>query len=96
MSSKMHHEPLAHRFVAVTEGQESVVDYQLSGNTMTITHTGVPASLRGRGIAGELTTFALEAARKQGWDVVPACSYAAHFFTEHPEFADLLAEKSSG
>ncbi len=96
MSTDISHEPAAQRFVAVTEGQESVVNYQLSGNTMTITHTGVPTSLRGGGIAGELTAFALEEARKQGWTVVPACSYAAHFLNRHPEYADLLAEEASG
>lgn len=94
MSTNIVHEPAAQRFVAITEGQESVVDYQLSGNTMTITHTGVPASMRGHGIAGELTAFALGKAREQGWKVVPACSYAAHFFTEHPEYADLLTEEA--
>lgn len=50
----------------MVEGQECVIDYHLSGSTMTITHTIVPASLGGRGIAGELTKFALESARTLG------------------------------
>lgn len=95
MNMEMSHEPAAERFVAVTEGQKSVLDYELSGKTMTITHTGVPASLRGRGIAGELTAFALEEARAQGWKVIPLCSYAAHFFSTHREYADLLVQKAS-
>jgi uncharacterized protein len=91
MTISIAHEQSAHRFVAVVEGQECVIDYRLSGSTMTITHTGVPDSLGGRGIAGELTRFALDAARKLGWKIVPACSYAEAFFKKHPEFADLLA-----
>jgi len=91
MSLEIKHEPSAQRFIAMVEGQACVLEYRLSGNTMTIRHTGVPASLGGRGIAGELTRFALATARKAGWKVVPACSYAEAFFKKHPEYADLLA-----
>lgn len=91
MNITMTHEPAAQRFVAVTEAQESVIDYQLSDGTMTITHTGVPTDLRGRGIAGELTRFALETARAKRWKVIPTCSYAENFFTRHSEYKDLLA-----
>lgn len=91
MSMNMTHEPASQKFVAVIDGHESVVDYRLSGDTMTITHTGVPSELRGRGIAGKLTAFALDSAREEGWKVIPACSYAENFFSKHPEYADLLA-----
>ena len=90
MTIQVTHEPASQRFVAVIEGQESVIDYRLTDSTMTITHTGVPSSLRGRGIAGELTRFALETAREHGWKVVPVCSYAASFLQKHPEYGDLL------
>lgn len=84
------HEPSAERFVAVVEGQESVLDYRLSDQTMTITHTGVPPSLRGRGIAADLTRFALDTARERDWKVIPACSYARTFLASHPEYSDRL------
>ncbi|MFA7320609.1 MAG: GNAT family N-acetyltransferase [Dokdonella sp.] len=90
MSIEIVHEPAATRFVAVVEGQECVVEYQLSGNTMTITHTGVPASLGGRGIAGQLARFALDEARAKGWKVVPACSYVQAWIDKHPDYQDLL------
>lgn len=90
MTIEVTHEPSAARFVTVSEGQESVLDYQLADGTMTLTHTRVPPSLRGRGIAGELTRFALEAAREKGWKVEPVCPYAASYVTQHPEYSDLL------
>lgn len=91
MSIDITHEPAAQRFVALVEGQECVIDYRLSGTTMTITHTGVPASLGGRGIASELARFALEEAKAQGWRVVPACSYVSAWIEKHPEYQGLLA-----
>ncbi len=91
MTIEVVHQPAANRFVALVEGQECVLDYRLSGNTMTITHTGVPASLGGRGIAGQLTRYALDTARAKGWKIIPACSYAAGYFEKYPEFRDLLA-----
>lgn len=91
MNIDVVHEPSAQRFVATVEGQECVVDYRLSGSAMTITHTGVPTNLGGRGIAGEMTRHVLDFARGQGWKVIPACSYAAAYIEKHPEYGDLLA-----
>jgi predicted GNAT family acetyltransferase len=78
-------------FEAVVDGAHCVLDYQLSGNIMTIMHTGVPDAVGGRGIAGALTLAAFQAARNEGWKVTPACSYAAGWLQRHPEFADLQA-----
>ena len=91
MDLKIISETDRQRFVAVVEGEECVVDYQLSGNIMTITHTRVPERLGGRGIAGALARFALDTAKAQGWKVVPECSYIAAWIEKHPEYEELLA-----
>jgi predicted GNAT family acetyltransferase len=57
---------------------------------MTITHTGVPPEVGGRGIASALVQAALDVARAEGWKVVPACSYAAVWMQRHPDYLDLL------
>ena len=67
-----------------------VLDYGLASAVMTITHTEVPAEVGGRGIASALVRAALDAARAEGWKVVPACSYAAVWMQKHPEYRDLL------
>ncbi|TFL14425.1 N-acetyltransferase [Pusillimonas caeni] len=79
------------RFEWTEDGALSVLDYQLSGNVMTITHTGVPAAVGGRGIAADLTRHALDTARSRGWKVRPVCSYAAVYIKRHPEYQDLVA-----
>jgi len=91
MSFDIRHDPTARRFETVVDGQPCELDYRLDGNVMTITHTGVPAPVEGRGIASALTLAAMQAARAEGWAVVPACAYAASWLRRHPEFADLRA-----
>jgi uncharacterized protein len=91
MATDIRHDAAQHRFLAVVDGHDCVIDYRLAGEVMTITHTGVPEAVGGRGIAADLMRTALETARANHWTVVPACSYAAAFLKRHPEFGDLLA-----
>lgn len=86
----IEHDAAANRFQTVVDGQRAVLDYQLDAGVMVITHTGVPEAIGGRGIAAQLTRYALDHARAAGWKVVPACAYAATFMQRHGEYADLL------
>lgn len=91
MNVAVTHLPAAHRFEAVVEGTHCVLEYGLDDGRMTITHTGVPSAVGGRGVAGALVRAALTHARDAGWRVVPACSYAAAWMQRHPEFDDIRA-----
>jgi predicted GNAT family acetyltransferase len=55
-----------------------------------VTYTGVPNALGGRGLAAEITKFALDHARAQGWTVIPQCSYVAAYIKKHPEYTALV------
>ena len=79
-----------HRFEMGASGDTAVAYYSLAPGVITLTHTEVPAALRGQGIASRLTRGVLEAARAQGLKVVPRCSFVAAFMSRHPEFNDLL------
>lgn len=83
------HHPSRQRFETTVDGHGCEIDYRLANGVMTITHTGVPSTVGNRGIAAEMTRVALETARANGWQVVPACSYAAAYMQRHPEFDDL-------
>jgi predicted GNAT family acetyltransferase len=84
---EIDHDVAAHRFTTVVDGQQAVLDYTVAASVMTITHTGVPQPIEGRGIAATLMRKALETARAHGWRIVPACSYAAAYIAKHPEAA---------
>ena len=91
MSFVIEHDRAAHRFETRVDGIRCELDYTLVSGVMTITHTGVPAAVGGRGIASALVQAAFTAARGEGWKVVPACSYASAWIQRHPEHRDLLA-----
>ncbi|MEO6969034.1 MAG: GNAT family N-acetyltransferase [Rhodanobacteraceae bacterium] len=87
----IQHDATAHVFSVDVDSHRGVVDYALRDGVMTMTHTGVPEAVRGRGVAAQLVRVALDTARTNGWKVIPACSYAAAFIRRHNEYADLLA-----
>jgi len=93
MSTELNivHRPDIGRFEATVDGLRCEADYQLNGDTMLMTHTGVPSELGGRGIAGELVKTALTWAREQGLRVRPLCSYVEAYMRRHPEWQDLRA-----
>jgi predicted GNAT family acetyltransferase len=68
----------------------TVVQYRRRGDVLDITHTRTRIRWRDRGLAGKVTTAALEDMREQGWRVHPICSYTVSFLDQHPEYADLL------
>jgi predicted GNAT family acetyltransferase len=90
MTVAVSHNPARQRFEATVDGQLCVADYQLRGNVMWMTHTGVPSAVGGRGIAAELVRVALAWAEEQGYKVEPSCSYVEVYMRRHPETQKLL------
>jgi predicted GNAT family acetyltransferase len=54
-------------------------------------HTEVSESLRGQGIARQLTLAAVAWARKSGVKLVPLCPFAKAVFDSDPTLHDVLA-----
>ncbi|MFW8565649.1 GNAT family N-acetyltransferase [Orrella sp. 11846] len=88
--NNIEHDRQQQQFSMMVDGHQCVLDYQLNGNTMTVTHTGVPSAVGGRGLAAQITKFALDHAKAQDWRVIPACSYVAVYIERHPEYQSLL------
>ena len=91
MTASIVHNAARQRFETTVEGQLCVADYQLRGNVLRMTHTGVPAAVGGRGIAAELVRAALAWAQAQGHVVEPSCSYVEAYMRRHPQTLPLLA-----
>jgi predicted GNAT family acetyltransferase len=77
---------------ALAPGVEAEMTYhRLGDGVMSIDHTGVPPQFEGRGIALQLVKAAIEDARREGFKIIPRCSYVALQFRRHKDWADLLA-----
>ena len=80
-----------HRFIFEAEGAVGVLEYREEANQLYLVHTEVPEALAGRGIAGMLVKAALMRAARDGFEVVPECSYARHWLEAHADVAERVA-----
>ena len=90
-ATPVRHNIAANRFEVETDGHVSLVDYRRAGKEITFTHTFVPPELRGRGLAEQLVQAALNYARTEQLQVIPACSYVARYIQRHAEYQSLVA-----
>jgi predicted GNAT family acetyltransferase len=77
-------------FVRFGDGSEGEMTYRrVNDKVIAINHTGVPPQHRGGGVALRLVLAGVDAARKEGFKIVPICSYVEAQFRRHPEWEDL-------
>ena len=90
------HNAAQSRFEVSQDGHLAELDYQRVGNEIVFTHTGVPAALEGRGIAGALVKAGMNYARDNGLAVVPICPFVKGYIERKPEYQALIKQESSG
>ena len=56
-------------------GLRAYVSYLLDGNTMRLTYSEVPHSLRGQGIGQELVEKTFEKLTEEGYEAIAICGY---------------------
>ncbi len=79
------------RLETLVEGHRAALVYHLSGDRMTIVHTGVPESVSRRGIGGKLVAAAVKKAVENGYTIVPECPFAAFWLHKNPQAAKGVA-----
>lgn len=72
------------RFELTTHGETAVLVYERTSEALTLVHTEVPQSLRGRHLGEALVEAALRTARAAGLRVVPACPFVGAYMRKHP------------
>jgi hypothetical protein len=83
MDVDVQHLPDQGRFETQVDGSTAFLTYERSGDTVAMTHTIVPPPIEGRGIAGRLTSTAVEWARGEGLQIDPQCSYVRAWLRRH-------------
>ncbi|QNI31890.1 N-acetyltransferase [Alloacidobacterium dinghuense] len=91
MKLAIRNNTLKHRFEVDVSARTAFLNYRVSENVITFTHTEVPSSLNGRGIGTALARVALEYAIEHGLRVIPQCSFVADFVRTHPQYQAALA-----
>jgi len=81
------HDEAKGRFSLILPEGEAVLDYERNEAIVTFTHTFVPGTLRGRGLAEVLVRSGLAWARQNGLRTEATCSYVTAFLQRHPELA---------
>lgn len=83
--------PTGGRYIARLEGVEAEMTFsRASPQLVIIDHTGVPDSLRGKGVGQALALHAVEAARAGGWKIIPLCPFFKAQAQRHPEWRDVV------
>ncbi len=79
------------RYFVVINGDEAEMTYTKLGPALiSIDHTFVPDSMRGKGVAQALASNAVEDARKTGWKIVPRCSFMQAQVKRHADWSDVI------
>jgi uncharacterized protein len=63
--------------------------YSMAGNDAFVDHTYVAPELRGGDVAASLVEAAVEWARKEKRQIIPACPYVKSVFDKTPAYADV-------
>ncbi len=84
--------PQASRYELRLDGRLiGLAAYRRRNGRIAFTHTEVDESLESQGFGSQLAAAALGDARRQGLEVVPLCSFIAHYIEQHSEYAELVA-----
>ncbi len=87
------HNQAENRFEIQLDGQLAKLDYMENGDTIVMTHVGVPIEFRGHGIAAIITKAGLEYAKSKSLRVIPMCSYVAAYLRRNPQYIELTRSK---
>jgi predicted GNAT family acetyltransferase len=89
-SPEVTHDPGRHVFEYRAGGSVAELVYRRRGERMVLLHTGVPETLEGHGVGGQLVRAAVGYAAGQGLTIVPACPFARAWLARHPDVAALV------
>lgn len=85
------------RYVIRVDGRRAgLLQYRLHPELIELVHTEIYEEFEGRGLGGQLISFALEDARERGLAVLPFCPFVNDYIQRHPQYVDLVPEGRRG
>ena len=92
MDATVRDDPARSRYELATPDGPAVAAYEREADRLILTHTVVPSSQEGRGVATRLIAGVLADARARGLRIVPVCPFVSAYLQRHPGERDLVAE----
>jgi predicted GNAT family acetyltransferase len=86
----VHHADDEYYELLVDGQQAGLLVYHLIGSHLSITHTVIEQTYRGRGLSWVLVGRALDDIRTRSVTVSNYCAVVSRFIEQHPEYADIL------
>ncbi len=74
------------------EGEAEITFTRKGPNLISADHTRAPESMRGTGAAAALVERLIADARREGFKIIPVCTYVQAQYRKHPEWADVIAQ----
>ena len=68
-------------------------EYRREAEAINVMHVEADPALRNTGAAGRFMASLVDWARANDHRIDPHCAYAAHWFSRHPEAADVLSSE---
>ncbi len=90
MDYEIRHYPEKKLFETVIDGQTASVEYRIEDGMLDITHTQVPETISGRGVASALVKAAYNYGFMNGLRPTATCPYAIKWLERHPELKDIV------
>lgn len=82
--------PDQNRYEARLDGElAGYLEYAKSGDSWALTHAFTLPHQRGKGVAAEVTRYALDAATEAHATVRPICPFVADYIAANPQYAAL-------
>ena len=81
------------RYVAQAPGFDEVAELTYSranAALIIVDHTGVPDSMRGRGVGVRLAERVVADARELGFKIIPLCPFFKAQASRHPDWSDVI------
>jgi len=79
-----------HRLELEIEGSIAFIEYKLTGDTLFLIHTEVPAALEGKGAGSAIVQKALQYAKDNNYKIVPICPFVQSYLKRHKEWNDMV------
>ncbi len=81
------------RYVIRVDGKRAgLLQYRLHPELIELVHTEIYEEFEGRGLGGQLISFALDDARERGLAVLPFCPFVNDYIQRHRQYVDLVPE----